>query len=66
MLVLKNQTKYRILFEDYRSIMNYLPYTNYISIYQDSNEIVITDFENYDITKGTIENSTINTTNLFL
>ncbi len=64
--VLKNQTEYRILFEDYRSILNYLPYTNYISTFQDSNEIIIADFENYDVTKGTMINSNINITNLLL
>ena len=63
---LKNQLEYRILFEDYRSVKNYLPYTNYISTFQDSNEIVIADFENYDLTKGTIFNSKINVSNLLL
>jgi hypothetical protein len=65
-IVLKNQTQYRILFEDYRSILNYLPYTNYISTFQDSNEIIINDFENYDITIGTMVDSKINVTNLLL
>lgn len=65
-LVLKHERKYRILFEDYRSGLNYLPRTNYISTYQDSNEIVIADFENYDVTIGTMDGSRINTTNLSL
>ncbi len=65
-LVLKNQTQYRILFEDYRSGLKYLPYTNYISTFQDSNEIIIADFENYDVTIGTILGSQINVTNLSL
>ncbi|CAF0973935.1 unnamed protein product [Rotaria sp. Silwood1] len=65
-IVLKNQTQYRILFEDYRSGLTYLPYTNYISTFQDSNEIVIADFENYDVTTGTIAGSKVNATNLLL
>ncbi|CAF1095385.1 unnamed protein product [Rotaria sordida] len=64
--VLKNQTHYRLLFEDYRSGLLYLPYTNYISTFQDSNEIIIADFENYDVTVGTIIGSKINITNLLL
>jgi hypothetical protein len=64
--ILKNQTEYRIIFEDYRSIINYLPRTNYISTFQDSNEIIIADFEKYDVTKGTIIESNINVTNLLL
>lgn len=64
--VLKNQTQYRLLFEDYRSGLKYLPHTNYISTFQDSNEIMIADFENYDVTIGTIPGSTINATNLLL
>ena len=65
-IVLKNQTEYRVLFEDYRSIINYLPYTNYRSTFQDSNEMIIADFENYDVTRGTIAESSINATNLSL
>ncbi|CAF4977163.1 unnamed protein product [Rotaria sp. Silwood1] len=65
-VVLKNQTQYRILFEDYRSGLSYLPYTNYISTFQDSNETVIADFENYDITVGTMIGSSMNATNLIL
>jgi hypothetical protein len=65
-MMLKNQTEYRIIFEDYRSIINYLPRTNYISTFQDSNEIIIADFENYDVTKGTIIGSNVNVTNLLL
>ncbi|CAF3516125.1 unnamed protein product [Rotaria sp. Silwood1] len=65
-IVLKNQTHYRLLFEDYRSGLSYLPYTNYISTFQDSNEIIIADFENYDVTVGTIIDSKINITNLLL
>ncbi|CAF1582385.1 unnamed protein product [Adineta ricciae] len=65
-LVLKNQTQYRILFEDYRSALAYLPYTNYISTFQDSNEIVIADFESYDITIGNIAGSRIEARNLLL
>jgi hypothetical protein len=65
-IVLKNQIEYKILFEDYRSILNYLPYTNYISTFQDSNEIIIADFENYDVRIGTIIDSKINITNLLL
>jgi hypothetical protein len=65
-MVLKNQTQYRILFEDYRSVLAYLPNTNYISTFQDSKEIIINDFENYDVTIGTISGSKINTTNLLL
>ncbi|CAF2444102.1 unnamed protein product [Rotaria sp. Silwood2] len=65
-IVLKNQMQYRILFEDYRAGLTYLPYTNYISTFQDSNEIVIANFENYDVTLGTISGSKINATNLLL
>ncbi|CAF1106904.1 unnamed protein product [Rotaria sordida] len=65
-IVLKNQMQYRILFEDYRAGLTYLHHTNYISTFQDSNEIVIADFENYDVTLGTIAGSTINATNLLL
>src|SRR5579862_3554085 len=65
-IVLKNQTEYRILFEDYRSALSYLPYTNYISRFQDSNETMIADFENYDVTVGTTVGSKINVTNLSL
>jgi hypothetical protein len=65
-LVLKNQTEYRILFEDYRSGLKYLPHTNYLSTFQDSNEIIIADFENYDVIIGTINGSLINITNLSL
>ncbi|CAF3892929.1 unnamed protein product [Rotaria sordida] len=65
-VVLKGQIQHRILFEDYRSALSYLPYTNYISTFQDSNEIIIADFENYDITVGTIVGSKINVTNLSL
>ena len=65
-LVLKNEIDYRILFEDYRAGLKYLPNTNYISTFQDSNEIIIADFENYDVTMGTIDGSQINATNLSL
>ncbi|CAF2102784.1 unnamed protein product [Rotaria magnacalcarata] len=65
-IVLKNQTQYRILFEDYRSGLRYLPHTNYISTFQDSKEIIIADFENYDVTIGTIAGSKIKATNLLL
>ncbi|CAF4293853.1 unnamed protein product [Rotaria sp. Silwood2] len=63
-LVLKNQTHYRALFEDYRSAMSYLPYTNYISTFQDSNETVVADFEHYDVTQGTITGSKVSVVNL--
>ncbi|CAM2722322.1 unnamed protein product [Rotaria socialis] len=65
-IVLKNQTQYCILFEDYRSGLRYLPHTNYISTFQDSKEIIIADFENYDVTIGTIAGSKINAANLLL
>jgi len=63
---LRNQREYEILFQDYRSIVNYLSYTNCISTFQDSNEIIIANFEDYDVTKGTISGSTINATHLSL
>ncbi len=63
---MRNQREYEILFQDYRSIVNYLSYTNYIPTFQDSNAIIIADFENYDVTKGTISGSTINVTHLSL
>ncbi|CAF5014131.1 unnamed protein product [Rotaria sp. Silwood1] len=65
-VILKGQIQHRILFEDYRSALPYLPYTNYISTFQDSNETIIADFENYDITVGTIVGSKIKVTNLSL
>ena len=65
-LVLKNQREYRSIFEDYRSIRHYLPNTNYISTFADSNEIILADFENIDVTHGTINGSTMNTTDLLL
>lgn len=64
--VLKNREEYRIIFEDYRSIRHYLPNTNYISTFADSNEIILADFENLDVTYGTINGSTVNTTDLLL
>ncbi|CAF1548155.1 unnamed protein product, partial [Rotaria sordida] len=65
-IVLKDKIQYRILFEDYRSALPYLPYTNYISTFQDSNEIIVANFENYDITVAIIVGSKINVTNLSL
>ncbi|CAF3566394.1 unnamed protein product [Rotaria sp. Silwood1] len=55
---------YRVLFEDYRSAMPYLPYTNYISTFQDSNETIVADFEHYDVTQGTIAGSKVSIVNL--
>ena len=65
-IILKNKIEYKILFEDYRSILSFLPRTNYISTFQDSNEIIINDFEHYDVTRGTMIGSRINITNLVL